>query len=140
MKFPMHCAVSRTGKLPAGAAALLLLIAPKSGHAVTAADFTAATTGQLVALCDPPADSPMAIAALDFCYGFAQGAVSVEMEHDAASRGLKLFCLPTPPPTRAQTITEFVQWARNSPGHMADPPADGLFRFLGERFPCATNR
>jgi Rap1a immunity proteins len=122
------------------ATALLLALAPSTGHAVTDADFTASTTGELVALCNPQPESPLATAAINFCYGFAQGAVSVEMQRDAASRGPKLFCLPTPPPARSKTMAEFVQWARTSPDHMADPPADGLFRFLGQRFPCPKNR
>ncbi len=134
MKFPLKCTIG------AAAAALLLALTPSGGHALTAADFTAGTTGQLVALCDPPPDTPMAAAALAFCYGFAQGAVSVEMQHDAASRSMKLFCLPNPPPARAQTVSEFVQWARGAPDRMADPPSDGLFRFLGQRFPCSTSR
>lgn len=135
MKFPMIC------KLGAVGTALLLALAPSSGHAVSPQDFTAGTTGQFVDLCSAPADSPMATAALDFCYGFAQGAVVVQLAHDAASRGgTRLFCLPTPLPSRSQTMAEFVQWAHRSPAHMGDPAADGLFRFLGERFPCPKSR
>src|SRR5271166_6634023 len=105
-------------------ATLLLALAPYDVHAVTTADFVASTTGQLVALCDPPPDSPMAVAALDFCYGFAQGAVTVQMQHEAGSRSMRLFCLPTPPPIRSSTVAEFVQWARGAPDHMNDDAAD----------------
>ena len=121
-------------------AALALLALPSPGHAVTEANFSARTTGDLVELCDPKSDSALATPAINFCHGFAQGAVSVEMQHDAASRSMKLFCLPNPPPTRTETLSEFVKWARASPNRIGGPAADGLFRFLGERFPCPNAR
>jgi Rap1a immunity proteins len=122
------------------AAALLLVTAHGVGHAVTEADFAARTTGDLVALCDPQADSAIANAAVNFCNGFAQGAVSLEMEHDAGSRSMKLFCLPDPPPTRNEALGEFVKWARASPERMNASAVDGLIRFLGERYPCPKRR
>ena len=76
------------------AVALLLACGPGVGHAVTEANFAAKTTGDIVELCDPQSDSAMANAAVNFCSGFAQGTVSLEMEHDAGSRSMKLFCLP----------------------------------------------
>ena len=122
------------------AAALLLVTAPGVGHAVTDADFAARTTGDLVALCDPQSDSAIANAAVNFCSGFAQGVVSLEMEHDAGSRSMKLFCLPDPPPTRNEALGEFVKWARASPERMNASATDGLIRFLGERYPCPKRR
>ena len=53
---------------------------------------------------------------------------------------IKLFCLPDPPPTRNDTLKEFVQWARPSADRMSAPAADGLIRFLGERYPCSKHR
>ena len=122
------------------AAALMLVLCPGAGHAVTEANFAARTTGDIVELCDPQSDSALASAAVNFCSGFAQGAVSVQMAHDAGSRSMKLFCLPDPPPTRNEALKEFVQWARPSPERMSAPAADGLIRFLGERYPCPKQR
>jgi hypothetical protein len=122
------------------AAAALLVIGPTAGHAVTEADFTARTTGDIVALCDPQSDGALANAAVNFCSGFAQGAVSLEMEHDAGSRSMKLFCLPDPAPTRNDALGEFVKWARASPERMNASAVDGLIRFLGERYPCPKHR
>jgi hypothetical protein len=122
------------------AAALLLVAAPHGGHAVTEADFSARTTADLVALCDPQSDSAIANAAVNFCSGFAQGAVSLEMAHDAGSRSMKLFCLPDPPPTRNETLAEFVKWARASPDRMNASAVNGLIGFLGDRFPCPKRR
>jgi hypothetical protein len=123
----------------AALAAVLLLAAPKAGRAVTEANFNVRTTGDLVELCEPGTDS-LATAAVNFCHGFAQGAISIEMEHQAASRGAKRFCLPTPPPTRNEGLSEFVKWARVSPDRMSLRPVDGLIEFLEERFPCSASR
>jgi hypothetical protein len=46
----------------------------------------------------------------------------------AAFRGLKLFCLPNPPQSRNEALSEFVNWARASPDRMAAMSTDGLFR------------
>jgi hypothetical protein len=122
------------------AAALLAVVpavmAPSSAFAVTEADFAAKTTGDLVNLCGADAKEPMGTAALNFCHGFAQGAVSVVMEEAAASKRAKLFCFPSPAPSRTATLTEFVNWARANPARLTGTPADGLFAFLKERFPC----
>ena len=121
------------------AVALLLAMAP-GGHAVTEANFAAKTTGDIVELCDPQSDSALANAAVNFCSGFAQGAVSVEMAHDAGSRSMKLFCLPDPAPTRNEALAEFVKWARASPDRMSASAVNGLIGFLGERYPCPKHR
>ena len=93
-----------------------------------------------VELCDSQSDSAMANAAVNFCSGFAQGTVSLEMEHDAGSRSMKLFCLPDPAPTRNEALAEFVKWARASPERLNATAVDGLISFLGERYPCPKRR
>ena len=121
-------------------AAVLALLPASAGHAATEANFGAGTTGDLVELCAATPDNALGTAAVNFCEGFAQGAVSVEMQNLAAFRGAKLFCMPNPPPSRNEALGEFVRWARASPDRLAQPPADGLFRFLGERYPCPPSR
>jgi Rap1a immunity proteins len=78
----------------------------------------------------------MGTAAINFCKGYIQGAVTVEMLNMVAFRRPKLFCLPDPRPTRTQAIGEFVNWARAAPDRMAQTATDGVFRFLNERYPC----
>jgi Rap1a immunity proteins len=118
----------------------LVFLAPGAPHAATEANFGANTTGDLVELCTARTDTAIGTAAVNFCEGFAQGAVLVEMQNMAAFRGPKLFCLPSPPPTRDQALSEFVNWARASPDRMAASSTDGLFRFLSERYPCPPSR
>jgi hypothetical protein len=74
----------------------LVFLAPCVSHAATEANFGARTTGDLVELCTATPDNAIGTAAVNFCEGFAQGAVSVEMQNQAAFRGPKLFCLPNP--------------------------------------------
>jgi Rap1a immunity proteins len=122
------------------AAAALLALAPSAALAASEANFKANTTGDLVELCGATPDNGLGTAAVNFCEGYLQGAVTVEMLNMAAFRGRKLFCLPDPPPTRAATMSEFATWARAAPDRMAQSPTDGLFRFLSERYPCPSSR
>jgi Rap1a immunity proteins len=118
------------------AAAALALLVPGLPHAATEANFGARTTGDLVELCAAPADSALGTAADNFCEGFVEGAVTVELENMAAMRGRKFFCLPNPPPSRSEAVNEFVAWARAAPDRLTQASTDGLFKFLIERYPC----
>jgi len=121
-------------------AAGLMLLAPSAPYAATEANFAVRTTGDLVELCTATPESAISTAAANFCEGFAEGAVAVEIQDMAGVRGPKLFCLPNPPPTRNEALREFVNWARSSPDRLAQSSSDGLFRFLSERYPCPPSR
>jgi hypothetical protein len=122
------------------AVAAVVLLTPCAGYAATEANFGARTTGDLVELCAATPDNAIGTAAVNFCEGFAQGAVLVEMQNMAAFRGPKLFCMPNPPPSRDAALSEFVNWARVSPDRMSASSTDGLFQFLSERYPCPQSR
>ena len=122
------------------AGGLVLLLASGASRAATEANFGANTTGDLVELCTATPDNPIGTAAINFCEGFAQGAVLVEMQNQAAFRGPKLFCMPNPPPSRNQALNDFVNWAGSAPDRLAQSSTDGLFRFLSERYPCPPSR
>jgi hypothetical protein len=122
------------------AAGVLGLLAPSAALAATEANFDAKTTGDLVELCAATPDNGLGTAAVNFCEGYFQGAVTVEMLNMAPVRGAKLFCLPNPPPTRAETMSAFVGWARAAPDRLTQSATDGLFGFLRERYPCPTAR
>ncbi len=117
-------------------AAGLALLVPGTPHAATEANFGARTTGDLVELCVASPDGALGTAADNFCEGFVEGAVAVELENMAAWRGRKLFCLPNPPPTRSEAVSQFVAWARAAPERLSQPSTDGLFQFLIEQYPC----
>ncbi len=93
----------------------------------------ARTAGDLAALCGADPNSAGADAKINFCHGFAQGAVDDRLH---VAEGKKPFCFPNPVPSRAVTMREFVGWVRANPSNRDLPVLDGLFRFLGERYPC----
>jgi Rap1a immunity proteins len=117
---------------------LATLVPTRGIAAVSPDEFTANTTGQLVALCSAPPTDPLATPALNFCHGFAVGVVRALQEEDAADPGAKaMFCLPAKGVERNQAISEFVQWASADPSRMAMPAADGVAGFLAARYPCS---
>lgn len=91
------------------------------------------TAGELAETCGANPREPAADAKLNFCRGFAQGAIDVELRH---ATDKKPFCFPNPSPSRAATMAEFVGWVRAMPDRRPMPSTEGLFRFLAERFPC----
>jgi hypothetical protein len=93
----------------------------------------ARTAGDLAALCAAQPGSAGADAKINFCHGFAQGAVDDRMHVSADKRP---FCFPTPTPSRSSTMHDFVNWVRATPGNRDMQVVDGLFKFLGERYPC----
>jgi hypothetical protein len=91
------------------------------------------TAGDLAEYCGARTGAPEADAKINYCHGFAQAAVDLELEHSGEK---KSFCFPTPPPSRTATLLQFVDWVRAVPEHRPLPATQGLFRFLAERFPC----
>jgi hypothetical protein len=69
------------------AIAALALLVPLATRAAIEANFNAKTAGDLAELCGAAADNGIGTAALNFCEGYMQGAVTVEMQNMAAFRG-----------------------------------------------------
>jgi hypothetical protein len=106
-----------------------------SGPVWAAAPITlqARTAGDLAALCGADPGSAGADAKINFCHGFAQGAVDDRLR---LAGDKKPFCFPSPAPSRSSTMREFVAWVRSEAANRDMPALDGLFKFLGDRFPC----
>src|SRR4051812_43520429 len=115
------------------AAALSAVLLPAVGHAAQPTSIQARTAGELADNCTANPKEALGDAKINFCHGFAQGAITVELRHGG---GKKPFCFPSPPPTRTVTMNEFVGWVRSMPDHKTPPAAEGLFQFLSERYPC----
>jgi hypothetical protein len=90
------------------------------------------TAGDLAELCSANQREATGPARLNYCDGFAQGAVDVELRHAGTP---KPFCI-TPGTKREVTLREFASWVRAIPSRASDEATPGLFRFLAERFPC----
>ena len=72
------------------------------------------TAGDLAELCGANPREPAADAKINYCHGFAQGVVDLELQHTGDK---KLFCFPSPSPSRSATLGEFVEWVRALPEH-----------------------
>jgi Rap1a immunity proteins len=109
----------------------VLLASP--AYAQRGVNLQARTAGDLAELCAANPKDSQGDAKINFCHGFAQGAITVELRH---TEGKKPFCFPSSPPSRTSTMNEFVAWVRSMPDHRSLNAVDGFFQFLGERFPC----
>ena len=118
------------------AVAALGVSLPAAAGAVNETQFQVKTEGDLVALCSTPQSDPLAAAALNFCEGFAVGAYQYHQIAEAASKAKPLFCPPSPPPSRNQTIAAFVEWSNQHPATLNGSPIEGIFAFLSDRYPC----
>ena len=90
------------------------------------------TAGDLAAMCSASPRESTGPAQLNYCSGFAQGAVDVEFSHAGAT---KPFCIP-PGTKREVTLREFAGWVRALPSRGSDTATAGLFRYLAEKYPC----
>lgn len=120
-------------RLSALALLAALAVAPLAVQAAEPLSVKVATARDLAELCGANPKESAADAKINFCHGFAQGAVDVALQQAAEK---KPFCFPSPAPRRSQTLTEFVNWVRALPAHQTLGATQGLFQFLGERFPC----
>jgi hypothetical protein len=120
-------------KLLAPIVALTIILYAQPAQAQRSVSIHARTAGDLADLCAANPKDSQGDAKINFCHGFAQGAITVELRRSEAK---KPFCIPNPAPNRTATMNEFVGWVRSMPDHRSVPAADGLFQFLGGRFPC----
>jgi Rap1a immunity proteins len=115
---------------------LVVTGATAASAAVMESEFPPKTVRDLIAICAPEPSDPMMTAAVNFCHGYAEGAVDVEEAHEAQRGSRKLFCLPTPPPPRGSELGSFIAWANEQPARLDMPAIDGLFIYLAGRYPC----
>jgi hypothetical protein len=118
---------------PFAALALISVVAVSPAQAQRSVTIQARTASDLADACAANPKDPQGDAKINYCLGFAQGAVDVELRHAGDK---KPFCFPNPAPKRIATMTEFVGWVRSLPEHRNETALDGLFKFLAERFPC----
>lgn len=113
-------------------AAAALLAVPLSAAPAQPLQLHVRTAGDLAEMCSANPRAPTGAARLNYCDGFAQGAVDVEFRHAGAKRP---FCFP-PNTRREVTLHEFARWVRAEPSRASEDAISGLFQFLAERYPC----
>ena len=115
------------------------LIPSLASAAVTDEDFVLATTQNLVNLCSVSASDPRAKEAIQMCEGYMIGAYHFYLATNTGKgdRGdMRLVCMPSPTPTRNETVAMFVEWAKTNPQYMKEAPVDSEFRFMSAKWPC----
>ena len=115
---------------------VLMAGATIASAAVTESQFPPRTVRDLIEICAPAQEDPMMTAAINYCHGFAEGAVIVEEAHEGRRDARKLFCLPSPRPASGSEITKFIAWANAMPSRLDEPAIDGMFIYLAETYPC----
>ena len=117
-------------------ACALIGIGTAASAAVSESQFPPQTVRDLIAVCAPAQDDPLYTADVNFCHGYAEGAVDVEQAHEMRRGARRLFCLPTPRPPRGSELTSFIAWANARPARLDMPAIDGMFVYLAEKYPC----
>jgi len=124
----------KSGGLALGA--ILTASATVASANVTESQFPPTTVRDLIEICTPAKEDPMMTAAINYCHGFAQGAVLVEEAHQGHRDVRKLFCLPSPRPPSGSEIGKFIAWANVLLSRLDQPAVDGMFIYLAETYPC----
>ena len=115
------------------AAAAVIGAAPPSARAVQEQAFEVRTTAQPLDLCATPPGDPAYAQAMQFCHGFAAGALSYRRATTRPGAGPAYCGLP---PSRQEAVSRFVTWARARPALADENPANSLFRFLDANYAC----
>jgi hypothetical protein len=119
-----------------GLSLLAFMIAPFTVLAVETVDFEVQTTKNLLNLCTSSSEDNLYTEAINFCHGYLIGAFHY---HQASRKGPDTqpqICVPEPAPSRNDTISMFVEWAKANPQHHNELPVETEFRFLMETWPC----
>jgi hypothetical protein len=90
------------------------------------------TAGDLADSCSVSPDSKLNFARLNFCNGFAQGALQTNGQNPSGTK----FCLPSPAPKRSDTMKEFAVWLRANASRRDELASMVFLQFMGGRFPC----
>ena len=109
---------------------------PGFAGAVSEKDFEIQSTENLINLCTAAPDDPLYHQAINFCHGFLVGAFRYYEAVESGPAGVKLFCLPDPPPSRNESFAMFVEWVKAHPQYMKQRAVETEFRFLMETWPC----
>jgi hypothetical protein len=99
-------------------------------------DFEVQSTQNLINLCTAVPEDPLYHQAVNFCHGFLVGAYRYYEAAGSGPAGLKLVCLPDPPPSRNDSFAMFVEWVKAHPQYRKEKPVETEFRFLMEKWPC----
>jgi hypothetical protein len=112
------------------------ILLPGLAAAASEKDFEVQTTENIINLCTAAPEDPLYHQAVNFCHGFLVGAYRYYEAAGAGPAGLKLVCLPDPPPSRNDAFAMFVEWVKSNPQYLKENAVETEFRFLMQKWPC----
>ena len=115
--------------------AAVLAVPAGARAAVSADNFQLHSATDLAALCSATTDDPLYTAARNFCEGFVEGSYRFILNEEAAG-GEKTFCLPTPPPSRDQSVAGYVAFIAQRTATAPESAEDSVLDFLQHQYPC----
>src|SRR5262245_14394214 len=104
--------------------ALTALVAAAPASAITGDEFRLRSGADLVALCATPAADPFYTAAVHMCHGFGAGTYQAIVAMTRHEKMPPVVCAPDPPPSRNDTVTRFLEWAKRNPQYLQDPAVE----------------
>lgn len=114
----------------------IVILLPGFARAASEKDFELQATDNLINLCTATPEDPLYPQAINFCHGFLVGAYHYYVASASGPAGLKLVCVPDPPPSRNDAIAMFIDWVKVHPQYMNENPVETEFRFLMQQWPC----
>jgi hypothetical protein len=115
---------------------IVVFLVPGLAGAASEKDFGVQTTENLINLCTAAPEDPLYHQAINFCHGYLVGAYRYYEATGSGPAGLKLVCLPDPPPSRNDSFAMFVEWVKAHPQYLKENPVETEFRFLMKKWPC----
>jgi len=112
------------------------ILLPGLAGAASEKDFEVQTTEDIINLCTAAPDDPLYDQAINFCHGFLVGAYRYYEAAGSGPGGLKLVCMPDPPPSRNNAFAMFVEWAKAHPQYLKEKAVETEFRFLMRKWTC----
>ena len=113
---------------------VLAVLAAGSAFAADSSEFQVRDAADLVRVCSVPRDHQLHDNAAGFCHGILTGAY--RYYESTVPKENRFVCAPSPTPTRAKVMNDFVAWSAKNAQYMKDPPIDTLFRYLAQAYPC----
>ncbi len=95
------------------------------------------TLRDLFATCTLRNDNPYYVAATSLCAGYEAAVLDFHLLDTLGARHNKRkVCLPTPAPTRRQSVVGLVSWMQSNPQYLDEPAASGVLRYFINTYPC----
>lgn len=95
------------------------------------------SVADLAAVCDPQVRGVERLESIAYCQGYMTAAGQYHtLLHPAGGPRRPLYCVPSPPPSVAQSGLGFAAWARQNPQYANESALDGVIRWAQATYPC----